>query len=197
MPGKRGTALADGFPAPQAHKRGGKAAGKQKSHTPRRVQQTSRRPATAPAPSYARGGFSCVIYRQVFWLKRQTCFPAFPGISSQWRHGKHSANTATALLGIRTRFPILVPNGTHLYTTLFTLQPYANYYRRPPSCCQEPFRSWRKSPRTRRPAPQGPRPRRGRARVVSPPASSRDRPYRRTWRSLGSGNGCGSPWGYR
>ena len=36
-------------------------------------------PGGRRAPSHARGDFSCVIYRQVFWLKRQTRPSAFPG----------------------------------------------------------------------------------------------------------------------
>lgn len=74
----RGSVLADTPPAAQVPK-GWQTKKQTKSCT---LEGTANEPLLSNGslhPPNARGGHLCVICGQVFWLKRQTSFPAFPG----------------------------------------------------------------------------------------------------------------------
>lgn len=133
----RGSVLADTSPAAQVLK-GWQTKKQTKSCTP---EGTANKPLLNNGslhPPNARGGHLCVICGQVFWLKRQTSFPAFPGTSPSDILGKHSANTATALRGIHTRFPIVRPGGrTHI--PFYSLDGQRFYYKVPGFHCQAGF----------------------------------------------------------
>lgn len=85
---------------------------------------------TLPKPGEV---FLCVIHRQVFWLKRLTRFSSSRDALPN-DHKNHSANTATALRRIFTRFPFHPPFGGHLCTLIFTCY---FYYGTPGAICQQ------------------------------------------------------------